>query len=247
MRFSPKILLAAMALPLCVISVAHAAPITSMTIQDVGSGGLNNYSSTLDGISGAFRFSTINDNTYLGASLFYGDIAANPGPAMGEIDTSQANPNQTFTSGFIFAGSMFIPETLGAIVADISVVNGLPQMTIDSLPFAGTFFSTPEGILFPLAPQSSAPADCAGNSLPWQPLTVQWVNQIDANHFNYKVGWSHCITEAESAAFSGLLAYWRLEGIATTAVPVPAALWLLGSGALGLVPFVRRRRRAAAA
>jgi hypothetical protein len=221
---------------------AHAAPVTSLTVQDVGSGGPGGYSSSLDGFSGAFRFSTINDKTYIGASPFSGDIAANPGLAMGEIDTSRANPIQTFTSGFLFANTPFIPKTSGPITADISVVNGTPQMSVFSLPFAGEFGQPGFGTNFELGPQASAPADCAGNPSPWQPMVVQWVNQIDAHHFNYKIGWSHCITVAEDEIFGGTLAYWRLEGVATTAVPLPAALWLLLSGVTGLLALARRRR-----
>ena len=226
--------------------LANAASVTSLTIQDVGSGLAGAYSSTLDGVSGVFRFSLIDDVTFLGASFYYGDIAANPGPAMGEIDTSQANPILTFTTGFIFANRPFVPETLGPIVADISMVNGNPEMTVTELPFAGEFGTPGSGILFPLGPQASLPSDCAGSNLPWQPLSVHWVNQIDANHFNYKIGWSHCITLAESGSFAGVLAYWRMEGIATTAVPVPAAFWLLVSGLMGLAPWLRRGKRASA-
>ena len=244
MRFMIIILFLPTVLTFSLILPAHAAPVTSLTVQDVGSGGPGGYSSSLDGFSGAFRFSTISDKSYTGTLLFFGDMAANPGPAMGEIDTTRANPIQTFTSGFIFAGMPFIPETLGPIVADISLVNGSPQMSIFSLPFAGEFGQPGSGTLFTLGAQASAPADCGGSPTPWQPMAVQWVNQIDANHFNYKVGWSHCITAAESEAFGGLIAYWRLEGVATTAVPVPAALWLLISGVMGLLPFVRRAKRA---
>lgn len=245
MRFITKIVFLKLVLLFGTTLPVQAALVTSLTVQDVGSGGSGAYSSTLDGKSGAFRFSLINDITYLGASLFYGDIAANPGPAMGEIDTSQANPIQTFTSGFIFAGRPFIPKTSGQIVADISVVNATPQMTILDLPFAGEYGQPGSGVLFPLGPQASAPEDCAGNTSPWQPLEVQWVNQIDANHFYYKIGWSHCITTAESEVYTGTLAYWRLEGVATTAVPVPAAAWLLISGVMGLLPFARRKKHAA--
>jgi hypothetical protein len=227
----------------------QAASVISLTIEDVGSGLPGAYSSALDGFSGAFRFSNINDANYRGLSLFTGDVASAPGPALGEIDTSQANGVNTFTSGFLFAGNQFLPETLGAIEADISLVNGVPQLTISSLPFVGFFTGT--GTVFALQPQSEAPSDCEYSSTnTFEPLTSHWVNQIDATHFNYKIGWSHCITAAEdeSGSFIGFHAHWRLEGIATieppAPVPVPAAVWLLGSGLLGLAGLARRKTQA---
>ena len=70
MRFMIIILFLPTVLTFSVILPAHAAPVTNMTVQDVGSGGPGGYSSSLDGYSGAFRFSPINDKTYTGTSLF---------------------------------------------------------------------------------------------------------------------------------------------------------------------------------
>lgn len=224
------------------VYTANAAVVTSMTLADVGSGLPGEYSSVLDGFSGAFRFGNINDTTYgPGVSLFYGDIAASPGSALGEIDTSQSNPIQSFTSGFVFAGLPFIPTTTGPIVADITVSGGVPTLTFDSFPFAGEFGQPGSGTEFLLGSQLSEPADCANAPGTWAPMTVHWLQQIDANHFAYKIGWSHCITADESASFGGVMANWRLEGIATTAVPLPAAVWLFGSGLIGLIGVGRLR------
>lgn len=51
-----------------------------------------------------------------------------------------------------------------------------------------------------------------------------------------------------SAGFAGWTAQWHLQGnnslvyTAPAAVPVPAAVWLFGSGVLGLAGFVRRKK-----
>lgn len=47
-----------------------------------------------------------------------------------------------------------------------------------------------------------------------------------------------------ACCFPGWTAEWRMQGtgIYTAPVPVPAAVWLLGSGVLGLAGFVRRKK-----
>lgn len=48
-----------------------------------------------------------------------------------------------------------------------------------------------------------------------------------------------------SAGFTGWTAQWHQQGSGTyTAVPVPAAVWLFGSGLLGLVGIARRKKKA---
>lgn len=46
-------------------------------------------------------------------------------------------------------------------------------------------------------------------------------------------------------SFDGNTGYWHMEGSYTTAVPVPAAVWLFGSGLMGLVGIARRRTKTA--
>ncbi len=52
--------------------------------------------------------------------------------------------------------------------------------------------------------------------------------------------------DPESAGFEGWTAQWHLQGnnslVYTAAVPVPAAVWLFGSGVLGLAGLARRRK-----
>lgn len=59
----------------------------------------------------------------------------------------------------------------------------------------------------------------------------------------FTASWSSFIT---TAPFDGQTGYWQIEGTYTV-VPVPAAVWLFGSGLLGLVGIARRRKGLAAA
>lgn len=197
---------------LCGAAAANALTVTSFTVADVNG----------DGRSGAFRFAPINA-AYFGANFFTGDVAAAPGTAMGTIDTSVANPMGTFTTGFLFSGAPFVPFTAGPTVMDIT--GGV--LTVTSLPWGGNFAGATDFFLSP----DAAP-------------TVYFLNDLGGGNYSYKMGWNHLITDAEdpSGQFAGFNAYWIIEGVMTTAVPVPAAVWLLGSGLIGLVGVARRRK-----
>lgn len=216
MRLKPAVSLA-LSLAVTAAASAHAATVTSMTIEDVGSGLPGTYSSTLDGYSGAFRFAPIDDTTYYGAAYFTSDV--------GPIDTGTANPAGSFSTGFSYAGAMFVPFTPGPIVADIT--GGV--LTIDSLSFGGTYNGADD---FYLPPDPGT-------------LVVHWLHQVDATHYAYKIGWSHLIvSDGPNPQWAAdFVTYWRLEGIATvSSVPVPTPVWLLGSGLIALAGLAGRKR-----
>jgi hypothetical protein len=52
----------------------------------------------------------------------------------------------------------------------------------------------------------------------------------------YALGWA---SQIKGGPFNGVIGYWHLEG---TVVPVPAAIWLLASGLLGLFGLARKKR-----
>jgi hypothetical protein len=53
----------------------------------------------------------------------------------------------------------------------------------------------------------------------------------------YVLGWA---SQINGGPFNGVTGYWHLEG---TVVPVPAAVWLFGSGLLGLIGFARKKKK----
>ena len=62
----------------------------------------------------------------------------------------------------------------------------------------------------------------------------------DALTGRYTLDWAALIV---GGPFSGVMGYWHLEGVISP-VPVPAAVWLFGSGLLGLLGAAARRRTA---
>jgi hypothetical protein len=211
-----KKLILTLALAALSVSAAHAATVIRMTLDDT----LSANGTTLDGKSGAFRFGPINTGTYMGAFLFtsyypYSDV----------IDIAAATAPLDWTAGFTFAGRAFLPYTTGPIVADIT--GGV--LTFSSLPFAA-YYNGSLDYYFNMTPDSAP--------------TVLNLIQTGSDTYDYRIAFSHLITNVDdpSGDFVDLTAYWILEGTMSTAVPVPAAAWLMGSGLLGLAGVARRRR-----
>jgi len=68
------------------------------------------------------------------------------------------------------------------------------------------------------------------------------VGTYDALTGDFSVSWSQLIV---GGAFDGKTGYWELNGTANvSAIPVPAAVWLFGSGLIGLAGIARRRKAA---
>lgn len=59
----------------------------------------------------------------------------------------------------------------------------------------------------------------------------------------YTLNYSATVPNGDPSGFGNVRYFLHLEGI-VTAVPVPAAVWLLGSGLLGLVGVARRKKKA---
>ena len=216
----------ALALSVGAAGNANAAAITSITISDVWdsqttiNAKFNTVGGVLgtDGSAGRFGFNAGTTSLWTGdtgTDMAWGGATQGPG---------------VFTTGFIFAGSAFQPDTYGGgAVGDIT--GGV--LSVSTLDFGGYY----TGATF----QFNLPPD-AGT------LKTNFIQDIGGGDYAVAFSWSHYITSAEDPSFNyvGFTANWIIEGVAHTAgapqVPVPPAAWLMGSGLVGLAGVARRRK-----
>lgn len=201
------------------VSGAQAAGVTGMTIDDTINAATNALGT--DGKEGAFRFNPIDLTSYLGASLFTGNV--NNGVInMAGASANSLDPSNAFTTGFSFAGANFGPNTSGPIVADIT--NGV--LTFSSLPWGGYY----AGAQF----QFNMAADA---------YTVNNLIQTGANEYAYRVSFNHVITPADDPSYTYVdyNARWVIEGT-VTAVPEASTYGMMLAG-LGLIGGMVARRR----
>ncbi|MGO9445834.1 MAG: PEP-CTERM sorting domain-containing protein [Thiobacillaceae bacterium] len=226
---------------------AHAAAVTGMDLADVFVAGSasNGSADTLgtDGIVGAFKFSTtgdINLSTYGAASLF--------GPTGGGvISTTGASAPGSFTTGFLFAGAPFVPETFAAVVATTNAAadaaaigTSLPgtDLTFTNFSWGGNYAGA---YTFHLTPGT-----VVGAGTP-DLLQVDQLVKVGANTYDYLIRFGSQITTAgdpSGGKFAGQYTRWALEGQITTAAAVPeASTYGMMVAGLGLVGVAARRRR----
>ena len=242
---------------------AHAAAVTGWTLTDFNADGLQSDFAFAAPPPG-------NSTSIFGAGGETGCVNATDGDTCDDINmVGQAGQGvDAFTTGFNFGGGgVFQPKVLdsyatgattGAINATIDTVNPLTGQSLQfsSLDFAGvyqgvnTFLLGPDFLNNCTGDAAGALGDVCGQATDTNPLLTNPlgynVEISDEGGGDYGVVVTYVGTIAGSGTtFDGNEANWRVEGVMHTGaapIPVPAAVWLFGSGLVGLVGVARRRR-----
>lgn len=204
---------------LLVAGAANAAALTSLDLTGgdfamAGAGGVIN--------PAAFASMSV-DGSYDGSAP----------AAVGTEGTYTATSIGTFAFGFFGPVAIYTQET-------DSVGNGpFPGITGDITAGAlsldlSSWTAWWNGTDFNMGPGTRCNATSGSCSTPLS------IDSFDAVTGDFTASWNSVVI---GGAFDGQLASWAITGNAS-AVPVPAAAWLFGSGLLGLVGVARRRKAA---
>ncbi len=222
-------ILGGLALGCCAVSsVAQAASIQSMTIEEIGtaSGGLG--TSALAGGGGWGNWQDQFGNSTTAPAYF----TSNGIDSSIKMGFTQAN------------GSISQAIVWSGLLGNINTLNGAPSGLISggvmNLNFAG------------LVAEYFAPTNLAFNISPDSSSLITHVAMIDASHYYYTADWTHVAnndvintgSDTIQSGFNGSTTIIHFEGIATL-TPVPEAetyaMMLAGLGLVGLMAHRRRR------
>lgn len=207
-------------------SLAQAASIQSMTIEEIGavSGGLGTSGLANGGGWGNYFSSS---GAFMAPPAFFTSDGTDGALIMGATQV-----NGAISTGFTWGGNHFDFNTLSGAPSG-SIRGGIISLNLSGLVAEYTFGH----VAFPAAPDAGT--------------LVTSVSMIDASHYFYTADWTHVYnndvydlnTLAVQPGWNGSGVILHFEGIATLA-PVPEgdtyAMMLAG---LGLVGFMAHRRR----
>jgi hypothetical protein len=214
------------ALGCCMVaSVAQAASIQSLTIEEIGlaSSGLGT-SGNLS-LGGETRAYDANGILFTGNPFHF----VSAGSADGSIIMGSMQGNDAFTLGFFQEGGPAGELNTSRGAPNGSITNGI--MTLDLSGFTAEF----GGYSFALGPDNNL---------------VVAASMIDANHYYYTADWSHVVkdgevfnltTNATYLGFTGWTLAGHLEGVAVVPEAETYAMMLAGLGLVGLMAYRRRR------
>ena len=92
----------------------------------------------------------------------------------------------------------------------------------------------------PYAPANCTALGCTGHTFTNGNAQLVWNGTYGST---YQLNYSATVPIGDPSGFGGTQYFLHLEGV-VNAVPVPAAVWLFGSGLLGLVGIARRKKKA---
>lgn len=187
-----------------------------------------------DNGDGTFTYEGVNGNQAVWA--FEWNILVNPDPLISAMFAITNNTASTQHFDILFTlpvGSPFGPPAVksGSLAAGFQDLNNSGSVTLSNIDWDGRIDGSDAMSLFS-GDFSCGGAGCSGNIFPVSngPLPSSGVNSSIGIHLAFD------LTAGDKATFN---TFFEVEPVV---VPIPAAVWLFGSGLLGLAALARRRR-----